>query len=130
MRRCKKPPVSAPADIAFQGSSCCGSQEKVKAELQQDLGNAPSQVLDSDCLTFLLMATREQSKVENRPPQTAKLPPSLGASLLMAWRAGTKSVAASYNAEKAGGGQAPSMRGSCCEECSDCAGKRVYQPQA
>ena len=35
-------------------------------------------------LTFRLNATSVQSKVEKRPPHTAKLPPSLGASRLMA----------------------------------------------
>mmetsp|Transcript_10381 Transcript_10381/g.17845 ORF Transcript_10381/g.17845 Transcript_10381/m.17845 type:complete len:257 (-) Transcript_10381:382-1152(-) len=49
-RICKKPPVSAPAMIGFQGSS------------------------------FFRRATSEQSKVEKSPPQIAKLPPILGAS--------------------------------------------------
>ena len=36
-------------------------------------------------LTFFLRATSVQSNVENKPPQTAKLPPILGASRLIAW---------------------------------------------
>ena len=48
------PPVSAPAAMLFHGSS------------------------------FLRRATRVQSKVENRPPHTAKLPPMRGASRRMA----------------------------------------------
>mmetsp|Transcript_31569 Transcript_31569/g.79847 ORF Transcript_31569/g.79847 Transcript_31569/m.79847 type:complete len:205 (+) Transcript_31569:321-935(+) len=50
VRRLRKPPVSAPAAMLFQGSSLRRS------------------------------ATREQSKVLKRPPQTAKEPPMRGAS--------------------------------------------------
>ena len=54
VRRLRKPPVRAPAAMEFQGSSLCRT------------------------------ATSVQSKVENRPPQTAKLPPIRGASRRMA----------------------------------------------
>ncbi len=54
VRRLRKPPVRAPAAMEFQGSSLCRT------------------------------ATSVQSKVENRPPQTAKLPPMRGASRRMA----------------------------------------------
>ena len=54
VRRLRKPPVRAPAAMEFQGSSLCR------------------------------MATSVQSKVENRPPHTAKLPPIRGASRRMA----------------------------------------------
>ena len=50
VRSCNSPPVNAAAAILFHGSS------------------------------FLRRATNVQSKVEKRPPQTAKLPPILGAS--------------------------------------------------
>ena len=49
------PPVSAPDAIEFHGSS------------------------------FRRMATSEQSKVEKRPPHTAKLPPTTGARALPPW---------------------------------------------
>ena len=54
VRNERKPPVSAPAAMLFQGSSLCRT------------------------------ATSVQSNVENRPPHTAKLPPILGASRLIA----------------------------------------------
>lgn len=54
MRSCRKPPVRAPAAMEFQGSSLWRT------------------------------ATSVQSKVEKRPPHTAKLPPIRGASLLIA----------------------------------------------
>lgn len=49
LRAARIPPVRAPLAIEFHGSS------------------------------FFLIATSEQSMVENNPPQTAKLPPMLGA---------------------------------------------------
>ena len=54
VRSCRKPPVSAPEAMLFQGSS------------------------------FFRSATSVQSKVEKRPPHTAKLPPIFGASRLIA----------------------------------------------
>lgn len=49
LRAANMPPVNAPLAIEFHGSS------------------------------FFRIATNEQSIVENNPPQTAKLPPMLGA---------------------------------------------------
>ena len=54
VRNCRNPPVSAPAAIEFQGSS------------------------------LRRAATRMQSKDEKSPPQTAKEPPTRGASRRMA----------------------------------------------
>ena len=92
VRKWRKPPVKAPAEIAFQGSSCYTTPQRVTLTtirraklLPRDLQRKPSRGCRN--YTFLLIATREQSKVENRPPQTAKLPPSLGASLRIACRA-------------------------------------------
>jgi len=55
VRSCKKPPVRAPAAMEFQGSS------------------------------FLRTATSTQSNEEKSPPQTAKEPPTRGASRRIAW---------------------------------------------
>lgn len=57
LRAANIPPVKAPLAIEFQGSS------------------------------FFLIATKEQSIVENKPPHTAKLPPILGALVAMEWKA-------------------------------------------
>lgn len=59
-RAASTPPVKAPDKIEFHGSSFC------------------------------LIPLRPQSKVENRPPQTAKLPPNTGARAFMADTAPTK----------------------------------------
>ena len=70
--------------------SRCSSYPKRMKVLR--LLQAWTRVTSSDVeQTFFLMATRVQSKVENSPPQTAKLPPILGASLLMACGKGSVS---------------------------------------
>ena len=80
---CRKPPVKKPAAIEFQGSSCTYGSNLDKPSrhrlrwLQLRIKYAPR-------LAFRLIATSVQSKVENSPPHTAKLPPIFGASRLMA----------------------------------------------
>ena len=53
---------------------------------------AQTMQVNNDCKTsvrtrtFFRSATSVQSKDENKPPHTAKLPPILGASRLIAWK--------------------------------------------
>lgn len=80
--------------------SAAGSRRSRSLQLCCSMGLPASQVASQYCsggsqnnntcqdwrLTLCRTATSVQSNVENRPPHTAKLPPSLGASLRIACR--------------------------------------------
>ena len=83
-RRAAPSPVSAPAAIEFQGSSCTGEREgggvweRARAHARARPALLRTFLLPS--LTLRRTAIRVQSNAEKRPPHTAKEPPMRGAS--------------------------------------------------